>query len=230
MNIALILAAGSGTRMKEEGIPKQYLDIKGKPLLTYSLETINENELIDAIVLVVDKNHLKLTQLICSAYKANKVKYIVEGGNTRQQSVYNGLKCIKTFATDDDLVMIHDAARPLIDNKIIETNISECLKYGSVTTAIKSVDTLIRTIDKRRIDSYLCRDEIYQIQTPQTFRFSLIERAHRLANKTLFDSVNDDTILIKEIGYDVYLVEGSNRYFKVTTKDDLNKLIKVLDD
>ena len=119
-NIALITAAGKGTRLVGAGIPKQFLRVRGKPILIYSVETFNNNELIDEIYIITSKEHIEEVERLCRQYNINKLKGVVEGGQTRQESVFNGLQAMKTNNVgDNDIVLIHDGARPLVDNVII---------------------------------------------------------------------------------------------------------------
>ena len=139
----------------------------------------------------------------------------------RQESVFNGLKEIKSFATDNDIVLIHDAARPLISKEIISNNIEACLKHDAVTTALLSKDTVIHSINQQSINDVPNRKELYQSQTPQTFRLSLILKAHEENKKS---DATDDAQLVLSLGKNVFIVEGSSLNFKVTTDEDLTML------
>ena len=228
MNIALIVAAGSGTRMKNQKEPKQFICIEDKPLLLYSLQTFNSNDNINAIVLVTNQDYLERVNFLCQDYHINKLIKVVAGGSTRQESVFLGLSAIKEIAQDDDIVLIHDAARPLVDAQIINENISMCQKHQAVTTAMQNIDTVISSIDGETIDKPLNRHEIMFVQTPQTFKFALISEAHEKAKAGQIPNVTDDTKLVISMGKDVHLVEGSKQNFKITTFDDLMMLKALL--
>lgn len=221
MNIALIVAGGSGTRLKTANQPKQFIDINGKPLLTYSISAFENHPKIDAIVIVVINEYIDLVKKWCNQYNFLKVKAVISGGSTRQESVFNGLKEIKSFAKDDDIVLIHDAARPLISKEIINNNIEACLKHDAVTTALLSKDTVIHSINQQSINDVPNRKELYQSQTPQTFKLSLILEAHQKNNS---DNATDDAQLVLGLGKDVFIIEGSSLNFKVTTDEDLTML------
>ena len=165
MNIALILAAGSGTRMGLE-TPKQFVLVKDKPLLYYSVKIFESYPELDAIVLVTNKENISLVEEIVKEFNFKKVKAIVEGGETRQDSVYNGLNKIKEFASEDDVVLIHDAARPLVNHRIIFDNIKACNEFGAVDTAIQASDTIVKSSDGSGVDELPLRRELYQAQTP----------------------------------------------------------------
>ena len=211
MNIALILAAGSGTRMGNADKPKQFLPIYGKPLMIHTIEAFEINDDVDKIVIVTN------------------VRGVVAGGNSRQISVYNGLKAVEELVSSpDDIIVIHDAARPLISQKIINDNIAVCKKFGAVDTVIKASDTIIRSKDNEIISDIPNRNELYQGQTPQTFKFKIIKDAHEKALKEDIPNVTDDAKLVLSFGIDVHLVEGSAQNFKITTFDDLMMLKALL--
>ena len=223
MNIALILAAGSGTRMGLE-TPKQFVLVKDKPLLYYSVKIFESYPELDAIVLVTNKENISLVEEIVKEFNFKKVKAIVEGGETRQDSVYNGLNKIKEFASEDDVVLIHDAARPLVNHRIIFDNIKACNEFGAVDTAIQASDTIVKSSDGSGVDELPLRRELYQAQTPQTFKLGLILEAHEYARNHHIPDVTDDVKLVLSLGKEVHLVEGSKLNFKVTTPEDLDLL------
>lgn len=228
MNYALILAAGSGSRMGNTDKPKQFLPIYGTPLMVHTIEAFEMHEDIDGIVIVTNDTYLDQVKVWCKQYDLSKVKSVVAGGDSRQKSVYNGLIALKSHLKDDDIVLIHDAARPLISSQIITNNIEECKISGAVDTVIKASDTIICSKDFKTIDSIPNRNELYQGQTPQTFKFSLIIKAHEKALENVVDNVTDDAKLVLSLGYKVSLVNGSKQNFKVTTFDDLMMLKALL--
>ena len=227
MNIALILAAGSGTRMGMD-TPKQFVLVKDKPLLYYSVNMFETYPEVEAIVLVTNKESVSLVEEIVNEYSFKKIKGIVVGGETRQDSVYNGLLKIKEFASNDDIVLIHDSARPLVNHRIIYDNIKACLEYGAVDTVIQASDTIVKSIDGSGVDELPLRKELYQAQTPQTFKLGLILEAHEYAKKHHIPDVTDDVKLVLSLGKEVHIVEGSKLNFKVTTPEDLDLLEALL--
>lgn len=219
MNIALVLAAGSGTRMNNEQ-PKQFILVNGKPLFLYSVETFQNNENIDAIVIATNKEYIEQVKELAKGY--SKVKSVIAGGETRQQSVYNGLKEIEKFiGNEKDLVLIHDSARPLVSERIINENVTLGKQFGAVDTVVQASDTIINSKDKETINEILNRSELYQTQTPQTFEFGIIKKAHERALKDNVPNVTDDCKLVMHFGVDVHFAKGDKLNFKVTTPEDL---------
>lgn len=219
MNIALVLAAGSGTRMNNEQ-PKQFILVNGKPLFLYSVETFQNNENIDAIVIATNKEYIEQVEELAKGY--SKVKSVIAGGETRQQSVYNGLKEIEKFiGNEKDLVLIHDSARPLVSERIINENVTLGKQFGAVDTVVQASDTIINSKDKETINEILNRSELYQTQTPQTFEFGIIKKAHERALKDNVPNVTDDCKLVMHFGVDVHFARGDKLNFKVTTPEDL---------
>lgn len=220
MNIALILASGSGTRMVGLDTPKQFCLVNNKPLFLYSVEAFEKNMSIDAIVVVTQSNFVGKVQNICDENALFKVRLVTAGGETRQESVFKGLKAIKEFAQDDDIILIHDSARPLVSQEIIDNNIKGCEKFGAVETAVKTNDTIVKAGESNEV---LDRSNLYQVQTPQTFRYSIILKAHQQALKKGITSATDDAQLVEG----VQIVNGESTNFKITTIQDL-KLFEAL--
>ncbi len=228
MNIALILAAGSGTRMGNAAVPKQFLEIYNKPILVHTIEQFEMHFDIDEIIIVTRKDYIDDIKRWIRQYDLTKVHHVVEGGDTRQISVFNGLTEIKKFAKDDDIVLIHDSARPLVNSRIISDNIEGAIKYGAVDTVIPSADTIIHSKDGIVIDNVPLRKELFLGQTPQSFRLELIIAAHENANSHEIVNASDDCQLIRKNNGEVYLVPGDKLNFKITTFDDLMMLKALL--
>jgi 2-C-methyl-D-erythritol 4-phosphate cytidylyltransferase len=196
--------------------------------MIHTIEAFENHNDVDAIVVCTNKEYIDQVMVWCKQYDLCKVKAVVAGGETRQQSVFNGLKAIKELIkNDDDVVLIHDAARPLISYKIIDDNIEGCKKFGAVDTVIKASDTIVQSADNNTITNIPNRSELYQGQTPQSFKFSIIYNAHLKAMNGEIKNVTDDAKLVIESGHPVHLVNGSAQNFKITTFDDL-MLLKAL--
>lgn len=221
MNIAVILAAGVGSRMKNAGSPKQLIYLNDKPLLIHVLSVFSSHPDIHGIVIVSLSESISLIGKWVEEYKISKIHSIVAGGSTRQESSYLGVKAAATFAKNDDIILIHDAARVLINEEIISENISGVVKHDAVVTAMPVKDTIIQSETGALLDSVTDRSKLYTCQTPQSFRLKLILAAHESAHAKKIANATDDAQLVKANGRKVFLVSGNSMNFKVTTNDDL---------
>ena len=159
--------------------------------------------------------------ILLRRYEINKVKWLIKGGSTRQESVYNAIMTISEDANSDDVLIIHDSVRPLVSHKIISNNISSAKKFGATDTVIPSADTIIKSLDGLQIHEVPDRSELYIGQTPQSFKFELIKRAHEVAIERNKLNATDDCQLVLDIGEEVKLVMGDKLNFKITSFDDL---------
>jgi len=214
--IAVIPAGGKGIR---SGIaaPKQYLKFNDKELIVYTLDIFQQNEMIDEIIISAEGNYINLLNDLKEKYKLSKISKVVEGGDTRQDSVYKALKSL-TDAADQDLVAVHDAARPLLSQNVLLNAIDSAKQKGNALVCIKAKDTLIK--GNEVVESYLDRDEVYYVQTPQIFPYSILMKAMKNAYENNFIGT-DESMLVRQIGEKVNIVEGSVYNFKVTTADDI---------
>lgn len=221
MNIALILAAGNGTRMECQ-TPKQFIEINDKPLFMYCLETFDHHPDIDMIIIATNIDSISKVKEYCKKFNIKKVKKVVKGGDSRQKSVYNCLKCLELLnVKNDDNILIQDAARPLVSNEIISNNIDACNKFFAVNTVIPSTDTVIKSNDQETISEIENRSQQYQGQTPQSFKFKIINTAHEKFKNDHNINITDDCRLVMNSGYPIHLVLGNKLNFKVTTPEDL---------
>lgn len=221
MNIGIILAGGIGSRMGIVDRPKQFIDVYGKPIIIHTLEAFDMHKNIDAIAIVCLSEWHEDLKIWLRKYEINKVKWLVNAGKTRQESTYNGLKAIQNDVSEDDVVVIHDSARPLISNRIISDNIIGAKEYKSVDTVISSADTIIKSVDGKQIETVPLRKELYLGQTPQSFEYGLILSAHENAKKNGIEDSTDDCQLVLKMGLPVQLVQGEKLNFKITTMEDL---------
>lgn len=225
MNIALILAAGSSHRFNAD-LPKQFYLIDGKPLIWYAIKSFHDVETIDAIVLVTKKEHINYLSQLIQDNNFIKVKHIIIGGNTRQESSFNGVKFVKTIAKDDDIVLIHDAARPFISQRIVLECIEGAKKYNAVTTVLANDDTAAISFDGETIGFMPERKNVYRVQTPQAFKLGMIYIAHHLVK----DDINstDDAGIIFKTFMPVHLIIGDKKAMKVTSLEDVYYLQALL--
>lgn len=215
-NVAVLLAAGKSMRMGL-GFNKTLIDVKGKPLLWYSLRAFEQCELIDDIVLVTQSNIADYVKSgIVERYGFKKVTKVVAGGSERQFSVYNGLSVIE----DVDVVVVHDGARPLITVSMTADVISAAYKYGASSVGVPLKDT-VKMVDDNNIVKYTPeRKNMWIIQTPQAFQFKILKAAHERAMEDGFIAT-DDCTLVERMGGTVKIVDGSYSNIKVTTPEDL---------
>lgn len=213
--IAIIPAGGKGLR-SGLATPKQYLKVNSKEIIVYTLQAFQKNKHINKIIIAAEPEYFNLLIKLVNKFKLSKVKLIVEGGSTRQQSVYNAV--LSSGAEDNDLLVVHDAARALIPNDVLTNAIVSAKKNGNALVCIKAKDTLIK--GKKFVDEYLNRDEVYYVQTPQIFKYKDLQRALGKAHSEKFVGT-DESMLVKRTGKKVNIVEGSVFNFKITTKEDV---------
>ncbi|ABK60992.1 MULTISPECIES: 2-C-methyl-D-erythritol 4-phosphate cytidylyltransferase [Clostridium] len=215
-NCAIVVAAGKGTRMNTD-INKQFINLKGNPILYYTLKKFQDNTSIDNIVLVLSKDEIGYcVENVLKKYHLDKVTHIVEGGKTRQESVISGLNAVK----DSEIVLIHDGARPFIEDRIIEDGIKYAKLYGASACGVKVKDTIKVIAEDGFSKDTLKREELFSVQTPQCFKYDLILNCHKKALKDNIE-VTDDTSVVESYGHRVYLYEGSYNNIKITTPEDL---------
>lgn len=203
---ALLLMGGEGRRFGA-AVPKQFLPLGEKAVYRHALETFIQSNFFDEIILVCHPDWLDSVD-----HKA------IPGGKTRQESSYLGLKA---FSKKPDIVLIHDAVRPFVTESILRENIACAIQHGAVNTCIPSTDTLIHAPDGHTISSIPKREEYLRGQTPQTFRYDWILKAHEKALAEDITNASDDCKLVLHLGYPIYIVKGSEKNMKITSELDL---------
>ena len=220
---AVILLAGRSERFVSD-TPKQFFLISNKPLIYFTILSFELNPEIDEITLVARKEDIERVAELVRKTDFKKITALVEGGETRSRSVKNGLASLKL--KDDDLVLIHDGARPVVPQEVIHNVIKTLDKYNAVTAAIRMEDTIAISRDGKTVDSFEDRNNYFRIQTPQGFKYKTIMLAHK---KTNIDAT-DDAQLAKAIGEKVGVVIGDKKMIKVTTIDDVNNVETAIKD
>ena len=219
MNIALILAGGTGTRLGSD-IPKQYIEVCGKPIISFCLETFFSHENIDAVQIVADEMwHEYISERISS----NKFMSFSTPGATRQLSIYNGLCDIKKYSSDDDRIIIHDAARPLVSSEIITACFEALNEHDCVLPVLPMKDTVYSSEDGRCISGLVERSKIYAGQAPEAFILGKYLAANEILMPDKILKINGSTEPAVIAGLDVALIDGDEKNFKITTKTDLEK-------
>ncbi len=214
-NYVIIPSGGKGKRAGTD-LPKQYLKFNGKEMIAYTLEIFQRSNKADEIIVAAESQYFELLKEIKNQYGITKLSQLVLSGQERQDSVANALFSI--HADSGDLITVHDAARPLLPDSVLENAINVASEFGGSVVAIKAKDSLIRGDDF--VKNYINREEIYYAQTPQIFKFEVLIKAMQLARQENFTGT-DESMLVKRAGYDVKIVLGSAKNFKITSEADI---------
>ncbi len=214
----LIPAAGSGNRMGHRRTKKPYLQLLGKPILTHTISVFDRNPVVNRIHVIVNPSDFELCQSVAIVpYSFQKVADLIPGGETRQDSIFNGLQ---SLPSDADFVIVHDGVRPFVTDDIIDSCLEAAGEWGAAVAAVPVKDT-IKVVDADRfIVDTPNRSRLWAVQTPQSFRKDLLLEAHLWARRTGLDAT-DDAALVEQLGFRVRLIAGSHRNLKITTAEDL---------
>lgn len=225
MNIALIIAGGSGNRMGQD-IPKQFMHVDNCPIIIHTLRAFQIHPDIDAIGVVCLNGWETVLQSYANQFSINKLKYIFRGGENGQESIFNGISGLREAGIlDEDLVLIHDAVRPLVSQDIISSNIAICKAYGYAITGIKCKEAILESGDGFTATTTIPRDKLIRTQTPQTFRLGNILRMHAEAEKKGITNSVASCTLVAELGAaEMHIVPGEEKNIKITTTEDLEIL------
>lgn len=230
MNIAAIFAGGVGKRMHTKELPKQFLKIHDKPIIVHTLELFEENPEIDMIVISCVEDWIGYLNKLVRKYNLRKVQKIVKGGATGQESIFNVLKAAEELGNrDNDIVLIHDGVRPLINQKTISDNIESVKKHGSAITAVKVKETILVVDDDEAIVEVPSRAASRLARAPQSFYLNDILSAHERARKEGKNDFIDSCSMMKYYGKKLYLVNGPQENIKITTPDDFYTMRALLD-
>lgn len=220
MNIAMIIAGGSGQRMGQD-IPKQFLTVNDRPVIIYTLEAFERHPQIDAIAVVCIEGWEQVLWAYSKQFNISKLKYVIKGGRNGQESIRNGVFELEKHFSHDDLVIIHDAIRPMVSADIITDNIRVAQQYGNAVTVIPCAEAMLVTEDAIGSEESYPRDSLKRTQTPQAFHIGEICELHRKAIEAgITNSVASCTLMV-EMGRRVYFSSGSEKNIKLTTVEDL---------
>lgn len=220
-NIVLIIAGGVGARMGQD-IPKQFINVYDKPVIVYTLEAFQKHPSIDAIEVVCLDGWRDVLWAYAKQFGIAKLENIVSGGKNGQDSIRNGLYDIASRHNgSDDIVLVHDAIRPMVSNDIISDNIRVCRQYGNAITVVPCTAAMLKTFDSLSTEEQVPRDNLKITQTPQAFFLQDIIAAHKEAlKKGITNSVASCTMYI-ELGRKLYMSAGSEKNLKLTTAEDI---------
>ena len=222
MNVAIIIAGGTGNRMGQD-IPKQFINIYDKPVLFYTLEGFQKHPQIDAIEVVCIDGWHDLVWAYAKQYEITKLKWIVSGGNSGQESIRNGVYNLEKECGEDDIIIIHDGIRPLVEPFVLSDVIEKCQKYGNAVTSMPYNEQIFVVDDEYSTTQYIPRETLRRVATPQAYKFGKLNRAYQEAFEKeigIYGSSYTNTMMV-ELGERLYFAAGSDKNIKLTTKDDL---------
>lgn len=223
-NIAIIIAGGSGHRMGQD-IPKQFINVYDKPILIYTLEGFQKHPQIDAIEVVCIDGWHDVLRAYAKQFNITKLKWIVSGGSTGQESIRNGVYNLERYAKDNDIVVIHDGIRPLVDDSVLTDVLVKAAKFGNAVTSMPYNEQIfvIDENDSSVTTQYIPRETLRRVSTPQAYRFDILDqRYHEAFEKEIgiYGSSYTNTMMV-ELGETLHFAAGSDKNIKLTTKDDL---------
>lgn len=228
MNISIILSGGVGSRMGLN-LPKQYVIVKERPIISYCLQTFLEDELTDAIVIGVADEWKDFVQEHVAKLNPTKPIHYAQPGKTRQYSIYNALKVVKENGySDDDIVLIHDAARPLVSHELIARCFNGCNEADGIMPVIPVKDTTYLSEDGKHIQSLLNRSHLWGGQAPEAFRYGKYLKVHDEMSHEELLKINGSTEIAFKAGLDCQMVEGDPMNFKITTPEDLSNFETII--
>lgn len=222
MNVAVIIAGGTGNRMGQN-IPKQFINVYDKPVLIYTLEGFQRHPQIDAIAVVCIDGWHDILRAYANQFNITKLKWIVSGGATGQESIRNGVYALEGICSEDDIVIIHDGIRPLVDASVLSDVIVKCGQYGNAVTSMPYNEQIFVVDDEISTVQYIPRETLRRVSTPQAYKYGKLNWAYHKAFAEeigIYGSSYTNTMMV-ELGERLYFAAGSDKNIKLTTKDDL---------
>lgn len=228
MNIAVIFAGGTGQRMNTKSKPKQFLEMHGKPVLIYTMENFQNHPQIDAIVLVCLESWIDYAEKLLKKFGITKVKAVVPGGKTGQESIFHGIKKVHELFGDENIVLIHDGVRPLINEDVITRCIESVKSHGNAITVAPAIETIFVKKDNK-VGKIFKRLKCLMGKAPQCFYEKDIYNAHLKANEEHLMDFIDSADLMQHYGFELYTVEGPAENIKITTPSDFYTFRAIMD-
>ncbi len=224
MNIGIIIAGGSGHRMGQD-IPKQFISVYDKPVIVYTMECFQKHSQIDRIGVVCIEGWLDVVKAYAKQYSITKLDWVIPGGNTGQESIRNGVFHLEGKAADDDIVIIHDGIRPMVEEEILTDAIRTAGLYGNaITSTSYNEQVFIVSVENPEVTKqFIPRDTVRRVATPQAYRFRMLDDGYHKAFENeigIYGASYANTMMI-ELGETLYFSAGSDKNIKLTTKDDL---------
>ena len=224
MNYALIIAGGSGNRMGQD-IPKQFINVYDKPVLIYTLESFQRHPMIDAIEVVCLDGWHAVLWAYARQFNITKLQWVVSGGNSAQESIRNGVYDLEGKAGDEDIIIIHDGIRPLVDDTVLSDVIQKAIQFGNGVTSLPYNEQIfiVNPEDETTTRKYIPRETLRRVSTPQAYQFRKLNDAYHKAFEQgigIHGSQYTNTMMV-ELGETLHFAAGSDKNIKLTTKDDL---------
>ena len=228
MNTAIILAGGTGQRMHQE-IPKQFINVNDKPLIIYTLEAFQRHPQIDSILVVCIDGWHDILKAYARQNHISKLKWVISGGSTGQESIRNGVFALENECKEDDIVVIHDGIRPLVDENVLSDVIVKCGIYGNAVTSLPYNEQIFVKKDEETTEQYIPRETLRRVSTPQAYKYGTLLRSYKRAFEEkigIYGSSYTNTMMT-DLGETLHFAAGSDKNIKITTQDDL-ELFKAL--
>lgn len=228
MNTAIILAGGTGQRMHQE-IPKQFINVNDKPLIIYTLEAFQKHPQIDSILVVCIDGWHDILKAYARQNHISKLKWVISGGSTGQESIRNGVFALENECKEDDIVVIHDGIRPLVDENVLSDVIVKCGIYGNAVTSLPYNEQIFVKKDEETTEQYIPRETLRRVSTPQAYKYGTLLRSYKRAFEEkigIYGSSYTNTMMT-DLGETLHFAAGSDKNIKITTEDDL-ELFKAL--
>lgn len=224
MNIAIIIAGGVGNRMGQS-IPKQFINVYDKPILMYTLEGFEKHPMVDAIEVVCIEGWENVVWSYAKQYNITKLKWIVKGGASGQESIRNGVFNLEDKCSKDDVIIIHDGIRPLVDAEVLTDVINKAGIYGNAVTSLPYNEQIfvVSKVDEKTTTQFIPRETLRRVSTPQAYQFELLDSKYHEAFEKgigIYGSHYTNTMMV-ELGVRLYFAAGSDKNIKLTTPDDL---------
>lgn len=220
MNIVILTGGGVGSRTHQD-IPKQFIHVNNKPIIIYTLEAFQRHPSIDEICVAILDGWQEMLWAYARQFNITKLKYVVTGGATGQESIFNGLKAIHADHKDEDVVIVHDGNRPMIEPDIISENLATQRKYGSAVAAIPCTEVVFVSENKVDSDKSIPRENLQRTQTPHSYYLGDLWNAHIEAQKRGIQNTAASCSLMEALGKKSYFSKGSEKNLKITTVEDI---------
>lgn len=222
MATAIIIAGGTGNRMHQD-IPKQFINVYDKPVIIYTLEAFQRHPQVTAIEVVCIDGWHEMLRSYANQFGIDKLKWIISGGQTAQESIRNGVFFLRDKCPEDEIVIVHDGIRPLVEDSVMSDVILKCQQYGNGVTSLPYNEQIFVTEDQRTTRQYIPRDTLRRVSTPQAYRYGRLLWAYEKAfeeNVGIGGGTYANTLMV-ELGETLYFAAGSEKNIKLTTRDDL---------